>query len=215
MATDIWAEPSVDLFGEIIDVRFEMFSYTDDDGVEVEQEKIVVEIVDLARSMDWNHTPRFTRASADKPNSKWAAFKSFMSQIGHVVKGEDDLVGHCFKFNLITWNPGDFESRNFPKAVKHFETKDECLAAAGAAGGESVGEGDGLTAVQERLLEIAHGKTIKQILSAALSDDLLKNDGAFVSALATGGTDEGPLSDLVASGELVLDGEEYQVVTTD
>lgn len=208
MAVDIFAGPlPIELYGKVVDLRYEMASFTDDDtGEEVEQEKIVVEIQDLVKDLDWNMTPRFTRASARKEGSKWNSFVSHMAEIGHPIKGQDDLVGHCFQFNVITLNPekGKFASKNYPKPVRYFETEADCIAAAGDV--EPVENGDGLTAAQEQLIEIANGKTFEQLLSAALGDDLLKGDGDLISALAT---TQKPLNDLVAAGELSLEGDKY------
>jgi len=214
MAVDIFAglEP-VELYGKIIDLRYEMVSFTDDEtGDESEQEKIVLEIQDLARDMDWNHTPRFTRASARKENSKWNSFMTHMSEIGYPIKGTEDLVGHCFRFNIITLNPekGQFASRNYPKPIRNFETEAECIAAAGAGDGAEI-ESEGLSSAQKSLIEIAHDHTFEQILTASLSDDTIKGDSEFISALIN---DRGPLNDLVDAGYLSLDGEKYEAVTS-
>lgn len=210
MPVDIFAEPRpIELYGKIVDLRYEMISFTDDKtGEEVEREVVVVEIQDMAQDLDWNHTPRFTRSSADKPGSKWQSFMTHMNEIGYPVKSTDDLVDHCFRFNMITLNPekGQFASKNYPKPVYHFESEAACTAAARSAEVESKSEG-GLSHEQERLIEIADGKTFNQILTTVLSDEDLKGNGVFVSALAT---NKGPLNDLVAAGLLILDGEKYE-----
>jgi len=210
MPVDIWAEPSVKEFGKIIDVRFETLPFTNDDGEEQEQEKIIVEIENLGQELDWNRTVRFTRASANNPNSKWAKWKAHMNEIGHPIKNQDDLIGHCFQFNIITLDPekGQFASQNYPKPVVHFESEADCIAAAGIAGsGTEATVVGGVDPAYERLIEIADGKTFTQILTAVLSDEELKGNGEFVSALAT---NKGPLNELVEAGSLILDGEKYK-----
>ena len=212
MPIDIWAEPSVKEFGKIIDIRFELIPFTNDDGEEQEQEKIIVEIENLGQKLDWNRTVRFTRASANNPNSKWARWKAHMNEIGHPIRNQDDLIGHCFQFNIITLDPdrGQYASPNYPKPVVHFESEADCIAAAGSAGSETGTDvaDNSANPAYERLMEIADGKTFNQILTAVLSDEELKGNGEFVSALAT---NRGPLNELVAAGSLILDGEEYKV----
>lgn len=218
MPVDIFAEPQpIELYGKIVDLRYEMVSYTDDKtGEEVEREVIVLEIQDMAHDLDWNHTPRFTRSTANKQGSKWQSLMTHMTEIGHPVKGTEDLVNHCFRFNTITLNPekGQYASKNYHKPVRHFESEAACIAAAKTAETEGDGDGSGggvaISVAHERLAEIANGKTFNQILQTVLADDDLKGDSEFVSALIT----KGPLNDLVAAGLLTLDGEKYEGVTS-
>ncbi len=193
--SNIWAEPSEKLFCKVIERRFELVSVETDEG-QNEVEYIVIEVTNLLRpDQEWNPTFRFKKSMHTK--SKWSIWKKAFKKIGHVIKGDDDIVGHYFQFSIEDLDfGGDFVATNYPRPVAHYSSEAECIA----AGNEIVATAQlGMDEWQKALVGVLDGKTFEGSLQAIVTNETLKGDGERMAKLIS---DKMPILTVMAGGWL-------------
>jgi len=152
----------------------------------IERELIVVEVEDLVHDLEFNRTFFFGRSMHRR--SKWSVWKKDFQRIGYPVSKNEQIVGHCFHFRLKDLDfGGGFVAANYPEPVRHFSSREACIAASQETAPVETKEAEAVTESlsksQTALLKHLDGKTWPQAVSGAFSDDAIKGDTALITVL--------------------------------